>query len=182
MFTEQLPDLLNYINNLPGLVCSAADMNIHFANPLQSLIKQTMTTLSLYNLVHVNKKTTDRCGYYNDWVVDRPDDEIHRKSTVTDSIESDHYCIKSYINVSVSKPSKRYRTDMNMANIDRLSFIAELFSFVSEFSTVEKASQYCDLLHSVLDKHSPPSLRKYINNISSQWFESIINELFKAKR
>ena len=44
-----------------------------------------------------------------------------------------------------------------MANIDRPSFIAELSS-VSEFSSDEKASQYCDFLRTVLDKHEPSSL------------------------
>ena len=43
MFTEQLPDLLDYINNLPRFVCLVGDMNIHFDNPLQSLTKQTLT-------------------------------------------------------------------------------------------------------------------------------------------
>ena len=37
MCTEQLPDLLDYIDNLPGFVCLVGDMNIHFDNPLQSL-------------------------------------------------------------------------------------------------------------------------------------------------
>ena len=46
MFTEQLPDLLDYVNSLPGFVCLFGDMNIHFDNPLQSL-----TTLSLYSLL-----------------------------------------------------------------------------------------------------------------------------------
>ena len=29
MFTEQLPDLLDYVNNLTGFVCLVGDMNIH---------------------------------------------------------------------------------------------------------------------------------------------------------
>ena len=53
MFTEQLPDLLDYVNSLTGLVCLVGDMNIHFDNPLQSLTKQTLSTLSLYGLVQV---------------------------------------------------------------------------------------------------------------------------------
>ena len=53
MLTEQLPDLLDYVNNLPEFVCLVGDMNIHFDNPLQSLTKQTLTTLILYNLVQV---------------------------------------------------------------------------------------------------------------------------------
>ena len=35
MFSEQLPDLLDYVNNLPGFACLVGDMNIHFDNPLQ---------------------------------------------------------------------------------------------------------------------------------------------------
>ena len=63
----------------------------------------------------------------------------------------------------------------------RPSFIAELSS-VSEFSSVEKANQFSDFLHTVLDKHVSLSLRKVITHNSSPWFESIRNELFIAKR
>ena len=181
MFTEQLPNLLDYINSLPGHVCLVGDMNIHFDNPLQSLTKQTLSTLSLYGLVQVINKPTHRCGHIIDWVIVRPDDDIHRKSTVTDSLESDHYCTKSYFNISVYKPSTLYRTVRNIANIDRPSFIAELSS-VSEFSSVENANQFCDFLRTVLDKHAPPSMRKVVTHSSSPWFESIRYELFIAKR
>ena len=42
----------------------------------------------------------------------------------------------------------------NMTNIDRPSFIAE-HSSESEFSSVEKANQFCEFLHTELDKHAP---------------------------
>ena len=180
MFTEQLPDL-DYVSSLPEFVCFVGDLNIHFDNPLQSLTKQTLTTLSLYNLVQVINSPTHRCGHIIDWVIVRPDDDIHKKSTATDSLESDHYCTKSYFNVSVSKPSTLYRTVRNIANIDRPSFLAELSS-VSEYSSVEKASKFCDFLRTVQDMHSPPSLQKVIAHNSSPWFESIRDELFIAKR
>ena len=63
MFTEQLHDLLDYEDSLPGFACLVGDMNIHFDNPLQSLTKQTLTTLSLYDLVQVINKPTHRCGH-----------------------------------------------------------------------------------------------------------------------
>ena len=69
MFTEQLPDLLDYVNNLPGFVCLVGDMNIHFDNPLQSLTKQTFTTLSFYNLAQVINKPTHRWGHIINWVI-----------------------------------------------------------------------------------------------------------------
>ena len=171
MFTEQLPDL-DYVNSLPGFVCLVGDMNIHIDNPLKSLTKQTLTTLSAHNLVQVINKPTHRCGHIIDWVIVQPDNDIHRKSTVTDSLESDHYCTKSYFNVSVSKLSTLYRTARNTANIDRPSFIAE-HSSVSEFSSVENANQFCDFLCTVLDKHVPTSLQKDITHNSSTWLESI---------
>ena len=172
MFTEQLPDLLDYVNNITGTACLVDDMNIHIDNPLQSLTKQTLPTLSLYNLVQVINKPTHRCGHMIDWVIFRPDDDIHRESSVTDSFESDHYCTKSYFNVSVSKPSTLYRTVRNMTNIDRPSFSAELSS-VSEFSSVDKANQFCDFFRTVLDKHAHSSLRKVITYNSSPSLESI---------
>ena len=92
IFTEQLPDLNDYVSNLPGVVCLVGDMNINFDNPLQSLTKQTLTTVSLYNLVQVINKPTHRCGHIIDWIIVRPDDDIHRISTATDSLESDRYC------------------------------------------------------------------------------------------
>ena len=121
------------------------------------------------------------CDHIIDWVVVRPGYDIHEKYNVTDSLESDHYCIKSYINVSDSTPSTSQRTVGNITNIDRPSFIAELSS-TSEFSSVEKANQYCDFLRTVLDKHAPPSLRKVINHISSTWSMSMRDELLTAKR
>ena len=102
-------------------------MNIHVENPPQSITIQTLTTLSLNNLVQVINKPTHRYGHIIDWIIVRPDDDNHGKSTVTDSLESGHYCINSYFNVSVSKPSTLYRTVRNIANIGRPSFIDELF-------------------------------------------------------
>ena len=78
MCTEQLPDLLDYVNNLPGFIYLVVDMNIHFDNQLQSLTKQTLTTLGLHSLVKVINKPTHRCGQIIDWIIARPDDDIHK--------------------------------------------------------------------------------------------------------
>ena len=140
-----------------------------------------MTILSLHSLVQVIDKPTHRCGNIIDWVIVRPDDDIHKKSIVADSLESDHYCTKSYFNVSVSNPSTLYWTVRNIANIDRPSSIAELSS-VSENSSVEKANQFYDSWRTVLDKHAPPSLQKVITHNASPRLESIRDELSIAKR
>ena len=68
LFTEQLPDL-NYINNLPGIVCLVGDTTFQFVNPLQSLTRQTLNTLILCNLVQVLNWPTYMCSHIIDWVV-----------------------------------------------------------------------------------------------------------------
>ena len=92
-----------------------------------------------------------------------------------DSLESDHYCIKSYFNVSVYKPSTTYSAVGNIAN--HSAFIASL-SNVSEFLSVVKANKICDLWHSILDKHALPSIWEVSNHNTSPLFESIRYELF----
>ena len=67
MCTEQLLDLLDYINNLPAHVCLVGDINIQFDTQLQSLIKQNLITVSLYNIVQVTNNPTHKCGHIIDW-------------------------------------------------------------------------------------------------------------------
>ena len=63
-------------------------MYIHIDNQQQSLTKQNLTTLSLYNFVQVNKTSNHKCSHIIDLVVVRPDDDTHKKTTVTDSLEA----------------------------------------------------------------------------------------------
>ena len=95
MFTEQLPDLHDYVNDLPGFACLVGYMNIHIETPLQSLTKQTLITLGLYSHLQAINEPTHRCGHIIDYAIVRLEDDIHMKSTVTDSLESHNYCTKS---------------------------------------------------------------------------------------
>ena len=180
MFTEQLPDLLDYISNLPGLVCLVVDMNIHSDNPLQSLTNQTLTTLNLYDL---SKSLMGPLIYA----------VISLTGLLFDLMMTsiENLLLLTHLNQTIialnptsmfqSLSSTLFRTVWNMANIGRSSYIAELSS-VSEFSSVEMLNQYCDFLRTVLDKHAPTFLWKVIIHNSSPWFESIRDELFIAKR
>ena len=77
MFTEQLHDL-HFINNLTGNIYLDGDINTHFNNPLRSLTKQTLITISLYYFVKAVNKPTYEHGHVIDMVVVRLDDNIHR--------------------------------------------------------------------------------------------------------
>ena len=120
-------------------------MNIHFDIPLPSLFKQTFTIIGLCSFIHIINKNTHRCRHIIDWAVVRPYNDIHRKSTVTDSLESDHDCNKFYFDVSVPKLSTTYRIAGNITNIDRASFNADLSS-ITELSSVEKANHYREFI------------------------------------
>ena len=86
-----------------------------------------------------------------------------KKSTSTDLVESDDYRITSYFNGSVSNSATISRTARNMANIDRLSFIAKLPN-ASEFCFVEKVNQFYDVLRTMQDKHVPSSQQNVKNH------------------
>ena len=137
--------------------CLVGDTNIHFDNPLKLPTKLILTTLSLRSLVQVINSPTHNCCHIIDWIVIRPVDDIHKKSTVAHSLESDHYFSEFYLSVPAYTPSTIYRTVRKMANIDRSPFIAELSS-ASEFSPAEKANLYCERLGTVLSRHEDTSL------------------------
>ena len=89
MFTEQQPDLLDYGNNLPGHVYLVGDMDDLFDIQMQSLTKEPWTNLRLHNVVQDISKHNHKYGrmMYVDCVVVRPDDDIHSKSTSTNTQE-----------------------------------------------------------------------------------------------
>ena len=176
MFTEQLPDLLDYVSNLPGFVCLVGDMNIHFDNPLQSLTKQTLTTLSLYDLVQIINKPTYRCGHIIDWVIVRPDDDIHKNLLLQTHLNQTTIALNP---TSIFQSLSLLPHTGLLGTLLTLTARHLLLNFpVSEFSSVEKANQFCDFLRTVLDRHAPPCLRKVMTHNSSPWFESIRDELF----
>ena len=105
-------------------------------------------------------------GHIIYWVVVCPDDDIHGKSPATDSLNLDYHCIKSYFKDTFSKFATTYITVSNMANIDCPTFITELSS-VSEFSSVEKANHFGEVIRSVLDNYEPTYLRKVRNHNST---------------
>ena len=52
--------------------------------------QQLNNLLLILSLIKFINKPTHKSGHFIDWVVVRPDDDIHRNSNATDSLESDH--------------------------------------------------------------------------------------------
>ena len=115
--------------------------------------------------------------YIIDCVVILPDGNIHGKSTATDLLELDHYCMKHHTNVFVSKPAT-YRTVRNTANIDHPLFIAG-HSKLSDFLLIYNDNQFCYFLHCLRQAFCHCSIE---NNRSYLWLESIRDVLLNAKR
>ena len=184
MFTDQLPELLDYTNTLHGHICLTGDANIHFDCVNETLTKRTVDLLAQYNLEQVIDSSTHKKGHILDWVVIRPDDDVHTGSTVSDALESDHQCIFSHFNVTVAKPLPVYRTVRNVRAVDRSVFAGDLTAGLaaSPSPSAEHADQYCASLRSVLDRHAPPTKRKVTERPSSPWFSLVSEELLVAKR
>ena len=84
----------------------------------QSLLvrgKKEEATLSHYSLVQVINEPTYRCGHIINWVIVRPDDDIHKKYTIANSLESDHYCTISYFNTCRESTNRCQTMQFNVA-------------------------------------------------------------------
>ena len=150
-------------------------MNIHFDNPLQSLTKQTLTTLSLNSLVQVINKPSHRCGHIIDWVLfDRTMTSIKNRLLQT-------HLNQTFIALN---PTSMFQSlsllpyTGLLGTLPTLTALHLLLNFpVFQFSSVENANQFCYFLRTVIDKHVSPYLRKVITHNSSPWFESIRDDL-----
>ena len=150
MFTDQLPDLLDYINTLHGHLCLLGDVNVHFDKPNEPLTKTTVEILDMYNLKQIVDRPTHKRGHVIDWIVVSDDDNIHCVSIVSDALESDHFCVMSQFDVTTVKPAPVYRYVCNLRLIDHSSFVNDL---IAEFD----GSLLLPLL-TTLTSTSPPSV------------------------
>ena len=62
----------------------------------------------MFKLEQMVSEPTHRQGHVLDWVIERPDEQVHKISTVSDCLESDHLCVISLfvivdINVTVHR-------------------------------------------------------------------------------
>ena len=168
-------------NSLHGQLCILGDFNIHFDCPHTPLTAKTVDILNAYSLQQVVTEPTHKGGHILDWVIVRPDEQIHRSTRVSDCLESDHYCLLVELDFVVPPRCPVYRMTRNIRTIDRQAFKLDLASQLNAINCTS-ADQYNNIVRSVLDNHAPVTKRKVVDRTSSPWFCLVSEQLLEAKR
>ena len=89
-----------------------------------------LDSLVMFNFSQaVNEPTRER-GHTLDWVMFRPEDNVLRSTSVTQSISSDHFCVVCELRVAVPPDPAVYRESRNIRAIDRAAFRDDLCMLV----------------------------------------------------
>ena len=149
--------------------------------PLQSLTKQTLTTLSLYTIIQVINKSTHKCGHIIDRVVVRPDDDIHK-----------NLLLQTHLNQTIIalNPTSVFQSLSHLPNTRKLGTWLILtvhhsmlnFPVFQSFHLLKRRTSSVKFLRTVQDKHAPPSLQKVIKHNYFPLSESIRDVLYIARR
>ena len=88
-----------------------------------------------------------------------------KEPRVTDSLQSYHYCTKSFFIVYVIMPSTTYKIGiLQTLNVHNLLLNCPTFQ---SFHLLKRQSSFV-LFYTLLNTHAPPIVRKIINNSTSQ--------------
>ena len=99
---------------------------------------------------------------------------------MTDSLESDHLCVLSCVDVSVARSCPIYRYVRNIRGIDCSAFVADLETELVGIGHSLSADQHNVTLLSVLDKHAPASKSRVAERMSSPWFGLVREDLLES--
>ena len=122
-----------------------------------------------------------RHGHTVDQVIQRPDDGIHRSTEVSEALESDHMCVITQLDVTVTPSAPIYRVVRNLRAVNRASFNEDFQADLGNL-TDSTADQLNAILRTVLDKHAPASRRRVSTGKPSPWFSLLGFDLLAAKR
>ena len=114
-------------------------------------------------------------------VIQRPNDGIHRSTEVSEALESDHKCVITQLNVTVTPPAPVYRVVRNLHAVNRAAFNEDRQAELGN-PTDPTADQLNTILRTVLDKHAPASGRRLSTRKPSPWFSLLGCDLLAAKR
>ena len=99
MFINELPDFLEFVNNLPGTLLLIGDFNFHFNKPTVGYVPEVLEILDTFQLQQSVNQITNKQGNIVDWVVYRDGDHLLQSTTVDNNLASDHYAVKCVLNI-----------------------------------------------------------------------------------
>jgi len=181
LFLDQIPDLLQVINESKGSTILVGDFNSHFDNPSHFYTSKLVDLLDHFSLAQSVSAPTQSFGHILDWVVHRPDDCLLTSSRVDHTLSSDHYCVVSQLTLPKPEKQPTIITKRNLSAIDRIAFSTDLQSNLSE-TTLPSAVQLDKALRKTLDKHAPAKQCTVSKRPSCPWYCNVADDLIAAKR
>ena len=123
---EKFPDLLAYNNSLKGCSLIVGDLNFHYDVPANTYTSRLIGLLDSFNLCQSVTTPIHRSGHILDWVVHRKDDETLLSTTISPTLQSDHYSVLTQLNIFKPPSHAVYIEARNIAAIDLSSFRSDL--------------------------------------------------------
>ena len=93
MFINELPDFLEFVNDLQGKVLLIGDFNFRYNKPAVGYTQAVLEILDTFGLYQSVKEVTNKQGNIVDWVVHREGDYLLKSAVVDTNLASDHYAI-----------------------------------------------------------------------------------------
>ena len=184
MWLNDLEDLLSHINTIwDGMIVLTGDINIDCFKPNDSVTKQYLALLDIFNLKQMITKAT-RVTQHSKTLIDHIITNYSSRVTYTDvipcSIVSDHDAPVACINVRVQRFQARYKYIRNLKHFVEQNFIDDCsalpFSLI--YSTTDPDEQlhyFNELFTECLQRHAP--LRRIrVTRPPSPWMKS--DEIF----
>ena len=137
--------------------------------PTNTYTSRLIDLLDSFNLCQSVTTPTHRSGHILDWVVHRKDDETLLSTTISPTLQSDHYSVLTQLNIFKRPPHAVYIEARNVAAIDLSSFRPDLQAGLDS-RTTPSAEQLHRLLQNLLDQHAPATQRKVSSRPPSPWF------------
>ena len=137
--------------------------------PTNTYTSRLIDLLDSFNLCQSVTTPTHRSGHILDWVVHRKDDETLLSTTISPTLQSDHYSVLTQLNIFKRPPHAVYIEARNVAAIDLSSFRSDLQAGLDSCTTLS-AEQLHRLLQNLLDQHAPATQRKVSSRPPSPWF------------
>ena len=126
-------------------------------------------------------QATHEKGHILDWLVHRSDDSIVRSTSVTSAIASDHLCVISHPNITVTRPPPSFVMARNIRAIERTALKDDIQDCISGLQSLS-AGDLGPHLRCVLDKHAPATRQKVPSCMNAPRFAAVNEEVRAAKQ